>query len=105
MSSTKDNNQPNPVSSTNRPIPSFTNPTDDRIYRLLIEKGPMTRSTLMQATSIARSTIYDALLRMIIKGYIRKFSNEPTGPGRPKVYFQTNGNSSAGAPAPIQTIA
>ena len=88
MSSTKDNTQDNPLPTTSPPSPIFTNSTDRLLYDLLAKKSPMTRNELVQATGIARSTIYDALLRMILKKLVRTFSNKPTSPGRPKVYFE-----------------
>ena len=102
MSSTKDNTKDNPLSNRSLPSLSLTNSTDRLLYDLLADEGSMTRNEMVEETGIARSTIYDALLRMIIKKLVRKFSNKPTGPGRPKVYFAIIDNSPA-SPAPAIT--
>lgn len=73
------------VSSNKKP-----NPNDVRILEVLSKKGPLTRKQLMKETRIARSTIYDSLLRLILKNHVSRFSERPQGPGRPKVFFQIN---------------
>ena len=67
----------------------LTNPTDIRVLELLSKEGPLIRNQIVEMTDIARSTLYDSLLRLILKGYVTKFSEQPKGPGRPKVFFQT----------------
>jgi predicted transcriptional regulator len=39
-------------------------------------------------TGIARSTLYDSLLRLILKGYIARFSEDRKQRGRPRVFYQ-----------------
>ena len=79
---------PTTTSSSNRNA-GLSNPTDRRVLEILTEKGPMTRNQLMAKTSIARSTLYDSLLRLILKGRVSKYSERPQGPGRPKVFFKS----------------
>lgn len=63
------------------------NPTDMLVIEILGQKGPKTRKQLVAATNIARSTLYDSLLRLIVKGVVFKYSKALDGPGRPHVYF------------------
>ncbi len=70
---------------------SLTNLCDIRVMEVLTQEGPLIRNQLVEITGIARSTLYDSLLRLILKGFIMKFSERPQGPGRPKVFFQTKG--------------
>ncbi len=65
------------------------NPTDIRVLDILAKEGPLTRTQLVAKTNIARSTLYDSLLRLILKGHVTKFSERSQERGRPKVYFQT----------------
>lgn len=74
--------------STTTPSSVLKNPTDAKVMELLLQKGPMTRAHIMKETNIARSTIYDSLVRLIIKGKVMKFSERLNRPGRPKVFFQ-----------------
>lgn len=65
----------------------ISNPTDRKILVILEENEPLTRHELVKMTDIARSTLYDSLLRLMLKGHVIKFSERSPGPGRPKVYF------------------
>ena len=64
------------------------NYTDETILTILKSKGDMTRNDLVDITGIPRSTLYDALLRLILKGKVSKYSERINGPGRPKVFFK-----------------
>ena len=66
----------------------ITNRTDLRVLEILNKHGPKIRGELVKETGIARSTLYDSLLRLMLKKLVYKFSEMPQGPGRPKVYFQ-----------------
>ncbi len=70
-------------------ISEIKNPTDIRVLGILSKEGPLTRTQLVTKTNIARSTLFDSLLRLILKGLVTKFSERPQERGRPKVYFQT----------------
>jgi predicted ArsR family transcriptional regulator len=66
----------------------ITNTTDKKVINILHQKGSLTRSELVKITGIARSTLYDSLTRLTIKGKVTKYSNKSPGPGRPKVFFK-----------------
>lgn len=70
-------------------ISSAGNETDDIVLNILQKQGPKTRQELVIITSIPRSTLYDSLLRLILKEKVLKYSEKPDGPGRPKVYFRS----------------
>ena len=62
---------------------------DSKVYELLSQKGPTTRSQLSKLTGVARSTLYDSLLRLSLKGMVKKYSDsDHNSRGRPKVYFE-----------------
>ncbi len=65
------------------------NETDDIVLSILQKQGPKTRAELVSITNIPRSTLYDSLLRLILKEKVLKYSEKPDGPGRPKVYFRS----------------
>ena len=62
---------------------------DTKVYEILSQKGPTTRSQLSKLTGIARSTLYDSLLRLSLRGKVKKYSDsDHKSRGRPKVYFE-----------------
>ncbi|MHA2307472.1 MAG: winged helix-turn-helix transcriptional regulator [Candidatus Hodarchaeales archaeon] len=61
---------------------------DRNVLKILEKEGPITRSKLVSLTGIARSTLYDSLLRLILKGYIARFSEDRKQRGRPRVFYQ-----------------
>ena len=65
------------------------NETDSIVLSVLAKQGPKTRAELVTITKIPRSTLYDSLLRLILKEKVIKYSEKPDGPGRPKVYFKS----------------
>ena len=65
------------------------NETDDIVLSILQKQGPKTRAELVSITNIPRSTLYDSLLRLILKEKVLKYSEKPDGPGRPKVFFRS----------------
>lgn len=63
---------------------------DAKVYEILSQKGPATRSQLSKLTGVARSTLYDSLLRLSLKGMVKKYSDsDHNSRGRPKVYFES----------------
>ena len=62
--------------------------TDNTVLSVLKKHGPKTRAELVTLTNIARSTLYDSLLRLILREKVTKYSEKPAGPGRPKVFFK-----------------
>ena len=67
--------------------PAIVHELDHTILRIVQAEGPLTRSRLMALTGIARSTLYDSLMRLSVKGYVVSFSEERKHKGRPKTYF------------------
>ncbi len=68
--------------------PAIVHELDRNVLEILRNKGPITRTKLVSITGIARSTLYDSLLRLILKGYVARFSEERRQRGRPKVYYK-----------------
>ena len=68
--------------------PAIVHDLDRNILKILRSEGPITRTRLVSITGIARSTLYDSLLRLILKGYVARFSEERRQRGRPKVYYK-----------------
>ena len=67
----------------------ITNKTDLTIFKVLKENQPATRMQLCDKTGIARTTIYDALTRLMVKKMVFKYSPPVTKKGRPKVFYRT----------------
>lgn len=62
---------------------------DTKVFELLSKNGPTTRSQLAKLTGVARSTLYDSLLRLSLKGMVKKYSDsDHNSRGRPQVYFE-----------------
>lgn len=61
------------------------------LYQLLVSYGPLTRGELVVLTNIPRSTIYDALVKLMLAKKITRFScdkgNGNNKHGRHNVYF------------------
>jgi len=66
----------------------FPNETDRIVLGALSEIQPTTRSELCKKTGIPRTTIYDALNRLILKKVVIKFSTPRKTKGRPKVFYR-----------------
>ncbi|WP_369335140.1 helix-turn-helix domain-containing protein [Candidatus Borrarchaeum sp.] len=62
--------------------------TEEYLYDLLIHHGPMTRGEIVKLTKLPRTTIYDHLIKLILKDRVIRFSKLGKKPGRPKVYFK-----------------
>lgn len=67
----------------------LTNQTDLTVLEALLQIQPATRASLCKKTGIARTTIYDALTRLILKKIVTKYSVPGNSKGRPKVYYKT----------------
>jgi len=61
---------------------------EDHLYEILITNGPMTRGELVKQTNIPRTTIYDNLVKLMLKGIITRISQSTGRRGRPNVYFK-----------------
>ena len=66
----------------------LTNETDRIVLGALSEIQPTTRTELCKKTGIPRTTIYDALDRLILKKIVIKFSTPRKTKGRPKVFYR-----------------
>ncbi|MHA2247973.1 MAG: helix-turn-helix domain-containing protein [Candidatus Hodarchaeales archaeon] len=66
----------------------LTNETDRIVLGALSEIQPTTRTELCKKTGIPRTTIYDALSRLILKKVVIKFSTPRKTKGRPKVFYR-----------------
>lgn len=60
---------------------------EQKVMELLGEGNPLTRWEIVDILEIPRSTVYDILERLILKGLVEKFYI-PQGPGSPKAYYQ-----------------
>ncbi|UCE13198.1 MAG: hypothetical protein JSV04_13550 [Candidatus Heimdallarchaeota archaeon] len=65
-----------------------TNETDKIVLKALVDGQPATRMQLCERTGIPRTTIYDALTRLILKKVVIKYSNPNKTKGRPKVFYR-----------------
>jgi predicted ArsR family transcriptional regulator len=75
-----------PVFPTNKK--AIVHELDREVLDILEKEGPITRSKLVSLTGIARSTLYDSLLRLILKGFVASFSEDRRHRGRPKVFYK-----------------
>ncbi len=66
----------------------ITNEIDEIVFGVLKKHGPVTRTKLVEITGLPRTTLYDSLVRLILKDHVRKFDEERTQRGRPKVFYQ-----------------
>lgn len=55
---------------------------------MILEEGPLTRGELSTITGIPRTTLYDSLVKLIIKDKVEKFSSSKRKRGRPNVYYR-----------------
>ncbi|MFX0171785.1 MAG: helix-turn-helix domain-containing protein [Candidatus Hodarchaeota archaeon] len=67
--------------------PTIVKELDRKILKILQKEGPLTRPRLMSITGIPRSTLYDGLWRLILKGYVVSYSEDRKLRGRPKTFF------------------
>jgi len=62
-------------------------PIEQFLVKILSDKGPITRSTLASLTNIPRTTLYDILAKLIMKGQVDKKPVRTKKRGRPKILF------------------
>ena len=82
-----------PIESTSRmrkEKPTIKHEIDRNILEIVRKEGPLTRSKLVSSTGIARSTLYDSLIRLIVKGYVISYPEDRKHRGRPKTYFSVS---------------
>ena len=63
------------------------NELDRVLFEVLKSYGPLSRPELVELTGIARSSIYDSLRRLIVKGYLVEYSEKRSYTGRPTTVF------------------
>ena len=66
----------------------ITNEVEEVVFGALNEHGSVTRMKLVEITGLPRTTVYDSLTRLILKGFVRKYDEKRNHRGRPKVYYQ-----------------
>lgn len=73
----------------NSSLSTELSPLDLKVLTKLKETGPITRSQLVKITGIPRSTLYDSLFRLILKGMVKKYPDRnQQSRGRPQVLFE-----------------
>jgi hypothetical protein len=65
----------------------ITRDLDHILFQLLVAYGPLTRPEMVQLTGIARSSIYDSLQRLIVKGFAVEYKEKRSHTGRPTTVF------------------
>lgn len=60
---------------------------DRDLYEILKSYGPLSRPELVQLIGVARSSIYDSLQRLILRGYVVQYSEKRSHTGRPTTIF------------------
>ncbi len=60
---------------------------DRVLFEILKAYGPLSRPELVQLTGVPRSTIYDSLERLILKGLVAQYSERKSPVGRPTTIF------------------
>lgn len=59
--------------------------------RLILEAlrctGGATRSELVERCDLPQTTVYDTLIRLERKGFVERYTEPRTIPGRPKIFF------------------
>ena len=62
---------------------------EDKLLEILREKGPMTRKELMEITGIPLTTLYVKLVKLSLKGKVRRKTVKSSHRGRPKTYWES----------------
>jgi predicted ArsR family transcriptional regulator len=70
--------------------------TQKKIIDLLGSKGPMTRGDMVQQLQLARTTIYDSLVKLRNRNVVDKYPVNNSKVGRPKVVFTLKNGLVAG---------
>ncbi|MHA2096476.1 MAG: helix-turn-helix domain-containing protein [Candidatus Hodarchaeales archaeon] len=62
---------------------------DRDLFDILVAYGPLSRPELVELTGIARSSIYDSLQRLVMKGFVVQYSEKRSYTGRPTTVFDS----------------
>ncbi len=60
------------------------------LFKIIADKGPITRSQLTGMTGIPRTTIYDTIVKLMLDEQIRKYAVPSKKRGRPRVFYEIN---------------
>ncbi|MHA1976548.1 MAG: helix-turn-helix domain-containing protein [Candidatus Hodarchaeales archaeon] len=63
--------------------------SDRDLFDILVAYGPLSRPELVELTGIARSSIYDSLQRLVMKGFVVQYSEKRSYTGRPTTVFDS----------------
>lgn len=63
------------------------NELQKKIVDLLEVKGPMTRADMVHQLQVARTTVYDTLVKLMNHNLVDKYPINNNKRGRPKVFF------------------
>jgi hypothetical protein len=66
---------------------AIINDLDSVLFEILKSYGPLSRPELVELTGIARSSIYDSLRRLMVKGFVVQYSEQRSHTGRPTTVF------------------
>ncbi len=66
---------------------TIVNDLDRVLFEVLKSYGPLSRPELVELTGIARSSIYDSLRRLMVKGFVVQYSEQRSYTGRPTTVF------------------
>lgn len=67
--------------------PNLIHKIDQNLYEILLAYGPLSRPDLVNITGTPRSSLYDSLRRLELKGYIRPYPNRNNRVGRPSTLY------------------
>ncbi len=66
---------------------TFTGSLPNVLHKILLKFGPMTRGKLNEITKLPRTTLYDALVKLLIKDQVKKVPVNGTI-GRPPIKWK-----------------
>ncbi|MHA2054323.1 MAG: helix-turn-helix domain-containing protein [Candidatus Hodarchaeales archaeon] len=67
--------------------PKLIHKIDQQLYEILLAYGPLSRPELVNITGTPRSSLYDSLRRLELKGYISPYPDKNNRVGRPSTLF------------------
>lgn len=57
------------------------------VFKMVQVKGPLTRLELKHLTKIPWTTLYDALILLVLQGRVKKYPQVPEKRGRPTILY------------------
>ena len=60
---------------------------DRDLFEILVSYGPLSRPELVELTGIPRSSLYDSLQRLVLKGFVAQYKEKRSYTGRPTTMF------------------